>query len=112
MDSKGKSPFLISTITGKKLPFDHIPELTGDDEFLEVFIPDIQDAKIKEGEHFWQRFSDFLPFPKMDENLHLGEGNTVLIQADQRLQEFTGISNLFLKKKPRIQPGVLKIEVP
>jgi threonine synthase len=99
LNIKEKSLFLISTLTSKKFPFDRITELTDDGESLEVFIPGIQDAKIKEGDHIWQRFSDFLPFSEMDENLHLGEGNTALIRADRKLQEFTGIKNLFLKNE-------------
>jgi threonine synthase len=99
LNIKEKSLFLISTLTGKKFSFDHIPESTDNGESLEVFIPEIQDAKIKEGNHIWQRFSDFFPFPEMDENLHLGEGDTALIRADRKLQEFTGIRNLFLKNE-------------
>ncbi len=94
-----KSPFLISTITEKKFSFDYISESTEEGESLEVSIPEIQDAKIKKGDHIWQRFSGFLPFPEMDEHLHLGEGNTSLIRADKRLQDFTGINNLFLKNE-------------
>jgi len=96
---KKETPFLISTITGKKLPFDYIPEFTEEGESLEVVIPKIHHAKIKKGNHIWQRYSDFLPFSKMDKMLHLGEGNTSLIQADQKLKKFTGIRNLYLKNE-------------
>ena len=99
LNIKEKALFLISPLTGKKFSFDHIPEFTDSGESLEVCIPKIQDAKIKEGSHIWQRFSDFIPFPEMDENIHLGEGNTALIRADRKLQEFTGIRNLFLKNE-------------
>lgn len=99
MNSKEKLPFLISTINGKKFPFDYIPEFTEEGESLEVVIPKIHHAKIKTGEHIWERFSDFLPFPEMDEHIHLGEGNTSLIQVDQKLKKFTGIRNLYLKNE-------------
>jgi threonine synthase len=35
----------------------------------------------------------------MSEDFYLGEGNTSLIQADQRLREFAGISNLLFKNE-------------
>ncbi len=97
--NKKKSPILISTITGKQFPFNYIPESTEEGESLEVSIQEIQDAKIKKGDHIWQRFSDFLPFSRVEERLHLGEDNTALVKVDQRLQEFTGIRNLLLKNE-------------
>ncbi|MBU4350484.1 threonine synthase [bacterium] len=93
------SPKLISTISGIEYPFERIEEFADNGESLEVFIPNLEKVKIKSGEYIWQRFADFLPFNQMSEDFHLGEGNTSLIQADQRLREFTGISNLLLKNE-------------
>jgi len=83
------SPKLISTISGIEYPFERIEEFADNGESLEVFIPNLEKVKIKSGEYIWQRFADFLPFNQMSEDFHLGEGNTSLIQADQRLREFT-----------------------
>lgn len=94
-----KQPVLISTLTNKIFPLDYIEEFTDEGESLEVLLPDIKKAKIKEGETIWQRFSDFLLFSEKDETLNLGEGNTSLLIANQKLQEFTGIKNLFLKNE-------------
>jgi threonine synthase len=93
------SPKLISTISGIEYPFERIEDFADNGESLEVFIPNLEKAKIKSGEYLWQRFAGFLPFTQMSKDFHLGEGNTALIQADQRLREFTGISNLLLKNE-------------
>jgi len=97
--NREEAPFLISTLNGKRYTFDRIEELSDDGEPLEVKIPGIENARRKEGDYVWQRFSDFLPFPEMDRTLHLGEGDTALIQGNKKLQEFTGIKNLFLKNE-------------
>lgn len=90
---------LISTISGTEYPFERIEEFAENGEPLEVSIPNIKNAKIHPGENLWQRYLDFLPFNQMKPDLHLGEGNTPLIRADRRLQEFTGINDLFLKNE-------------
>ncbi len=92
-------PKLISTISGIEYPLERIEEFAENGESLEVSIPDIKNAKTYPGENIWQRYLDFLPFKEVKPELHLGEGNTSLIRADQRLQEFTGINNLFLKNE-------------
>ena len=90
---------LVSTLSDIEYPFEKIKEFTENGESLEVSIPDIKNAKIHSGENLWQRFLDFLPFNRMNPDLHLGEGNTSLVRADQRLQNFTGISGLYLKNE-------------
>jgi len=90
---------LVSTLSDIEYPFEKIEEFTENGESLEVSIPDIENAKIHSGENLWQRFLDFLPFNRMNPDLHLGEGNTPLVRADQRLQNFTGISGLYLKNE-------------
>ncbi|MEA2021574.1 MAG: threonine synthase [Candidatus Caldatribacteriota bacterium] len=97
---QGKNiPKLISTISGIEYPLERIEEFADNGESLEVLIPDIESARIDSGENLWQRYLDFLPFNKVKPDLHLGEGNTPLIRADRRLQEFTGIKDLFLKNE-------------
>lgn len=90
---------LVSTISGIEYPLERIEEFAENGESLEVSIPDIKNAKIYPGENLWQRYLDFLPFNQMKPDLHLGEGNTPLIRADRRLQEFTCINHLFLKNE-------------
>jgi len=92
-------PKLISTISGIEYPLERIEEFAENGESLEVSIPDIKNAKAYPGGNIWQRYLDFLPFNEVKPELHLGEGNTFLIRADRRLQEFTGINNLFLKNE-------------
>lgn len=99
INNKKLSPKLISTISGIEYPLERIEEFADNGESLEVSIPDIENAKINPGENLWQRYLDFLPFNKVKPDLHLGEGNTPLIRADRRLQEFTGINDLFLKNE-------------
>ena len=99
---------LISTISEIKYPFDRIEEFAENGESLEVFIPNLNKAKIKSGKYLWERFSDFLPFDKMDESSSLGEGNTPLLKAPKYLQEFTGISNLLLKNETQNPTGSFK----
>ena len=61
-------PKLISTISGIEYPFERIEEFADNGESLEVFIPNLEKAKIKSGEYIWQRFADFLPFTQMSED--------------------------------------------
>lgn len=96
---ENKSVKLVSTISGEEYPFEKIEEFTENGESLEVSIPAIEDAKINPGENLWQRFLDFLPFYEVRHDLHLGEGNTSLIRADQKLQSFTGTNKLYLKNE-------------
>ncbi len=90
---------LISTLTNLEYPFERIEEFADNGESLEVCIDGIEKAKIKSGKYLWQRFSEFLPFSKLNESLSLGEGNTALIKADHKLLEFTGIENLLIKNE-------------
>ncbi|MCZ2846052.1 MAG: pyridoxal-phosphate dependent enzyme, partial [Candidatus Bathyarchaeota archaeon] len=99
INNKKLFPKLVSTISGIEYPLERIDEFAENGESLEVSIPDIENAKIYPGENLWQRYLDFLPFNRMKQDLHLGEGNTPLIRAGRRLQEFTGINDLFLKNE-------------
>jgi len=95
LDKAGRR--LRSTLTGQEFPFDWIPEFTEDGESLEVYIPGIEQARPRPGRYLFERFADFLPFVPMNPTLSLGEGNTPLLHANARLQEFTGITTLLLK---------------
>ncbi len=90
---------LVSTISGIEYPFERIEEFAENGESLEVELSNINEAKIKSGTYLWERFEDFLPFTGMNADLSLGEGNTPMINADQKLRNFTGIKNLWLKNE-------------
>ncbi|SKA06686.1 threonine synthase [Selenihalanaerobacter shriftii] len=90
---------LISTISNNEYPFDRIEEVAVNDETLEVFIPELNKARIKSGKYLWERYVDFLPFTRMSKEFSLGEGNTPLIQGNDYLQKFTGVKDLFLKNE-------------
>lgn len=96
MNERSK-PILRSTLTGVELPFSHIEEFTAEGESLEVVVPGIERARIRPGTLLHERFREFLPFDSMDPMVSLGEGNTPLLAATDRLREITGIGNLLLK---------------
>jgi len=98
---------LLSTISSKEYNFSRLEETAENNEPLEVFIPDLENAVIRSGEHIWQRFADFLPF-QIQQNLSLGEGNTPLLEAHQQLKEFTGLKNLMLKNETLNPTGSFK----
>lgn len=99
---------LISTISGIEYPFESLNEFAENGESLEVFIPGIEKARIKEGKFLWERFSDFLPFKFIDPELSLGEGGTPLVKADKKLQNFTGLRNLWIKNEAQNPTGSFK----
>lgn len=99
---------LISTISEKEYPFESLNEFSETGESLEVYIPGIENAKIRKGRFIWERFIDFLPFRSIDPELSLGEGGTPLIKADRRLQEFTGLNNLWIKNEAQNPTGSFK----
>ena len=90
---------LKSTITEREYDFTRIREWSEEGEPLEVFLPGIENSKIREGRYIFQRFSDFLPFKEMDPSYSLGEGNTPLTNGGELLKEFTGIDNILLKNE-------------
>jgi len=90
---------LISTITNKEYPFERIEEFADNGESLEVKINGIEKAEIKEGKNLWERYLDFLPFSKMNEEISLGEGNTALVKANKKLSSFVGLKNIYLKNE-------------
>ncbi len=90
---------LISTISNEEYSFARIKEFTDNNESLEVFIPNIEKARIKSGKYLWERFRDFLPFTEMDKKYSLGEGDTPLIPAGKDIQNYTGINNLYFKNE-------------
>lgn len=99
---------LISTISEKEYPFESLNEFSDTGESLEVYIPAIESAKIKKGKFIGERFIDFLPFKFVDPELSLGEGGTPLVKADKRLQEFTGLNNLWIKNEAQNPTGSFK----
>jgi threonine synthase len=90
---------LHATISGTAYPFDRIEEYAENGEPLEVKIEGLEHAKIRPGRHIWERFSDFMPFSRMDPDCSLAEGNTPLIRAGRPLREFTGLEHLRLKNE-------------
>ncbi len=90
---------LVSTLTGRRYPFDRIEEFTEDGESLEVRFGDVANASIRTGKHLWERFGDFLPFSQLDADISLGEGQTALLPADRKLAEYTGLDRLWLKNE-------------
>lgn len=89
---------LTSTISGISYPFGRIEEFAENGEALEVKIDGINQAKVKEGKHIWQRFADFSPFNTFNAEFSLGEGNTPLLQSKQ-LSQYSGLDNLLLKNE-------------
>lgn len=99
---------LISTISKKEYPFESLNEFSDNGESLEVYVPKIEEAKIRDGKYLWERFRDFLPFQFFDSNCSLGEGNTPLIPAGRKLQEVTGLKNLWIKNEAQNPTGSFK----
>lgn len=94
-----KNLSLVSTLSNLSYPFERIEEFADNGESLEVFIPDLDKAKVRSGRHIWERFADFLPFDQIDESISLGEGNTPLITPSQKLLDLCGVRNLSFKNE-------------
>jgi threonine synthase len=92
-------PQLRSTLSGYQYPLSRIEESAENGESLEVRLPDIMGARIRSGRHIWERFSDFLPFTRLNPACSLGEGSTPLLPAGDTLAEYAGIRNLLLKNE-------------
>jgi threonine synthase len=90
---------LISTLSGIEYPFDRIEEFAENGESLEVKIENLSKARVRKNDRFFKRYSDFLPFDVMKEDVSLGEGNTPLVYADKKLSDFTGLVNLYVKNE-------------
>jgi threonine synthase len=90
---------LVSTITGREYPFERLEEFADNGEALEVALADLDRARPRPGRYLWERFAEFLPFKAMDPSASLGEGNTPLVDAGERLKSFTGIDRLLLKNE-------------
>ncbi len=91
-------PYLISTISGKKYPFDRLEEFAENGESLEVRMEDLDQAVPRSGSTIWQRFADFLPFDNYSADLALGEGGTPLLES-KKLGEYVGLSSILLKNE-------------
>ncbi len=90
---------LVSTLTGREYPFERLEEFGDNGEALEVALAGIERARPRPGRHLWERFAEFLPFKAMDASASLGEGNTPLVEAGERLRSFTGLDRLLLKNE-------------
>jgi len=99
---------LISTVSKREYPFESLNEFSESGESLEVYIPEIENAKVRNGKFLWEKFSDFLPFKFLDPECSLGEGGTPLVKAGKKLQEFTGIKNLWIKNEAQNPTGSFK----
>lgn len=93
------TPRLVSTLTGLEYPFERLEEFADNGEALEVAITGLEKARPRAGAHIWERFAEFFPFKTMDAAASLGEGNTPLIEAGERLKTFTGMDRLLLKNE-------------
>ncbi|MGL5626690.1 MAG: threonine synthase [Candidatus Rhabdochlamydia sp.] len=89
---------LISTISGKKYPFDKLEEFSENGESLEVKIDGLDRARLKEGLTVWERFADFLPFDNYTSALSLGEGDTPLLESE-KLAGYLGLDSVLLKNE-------------
>jgi len=98
---------LISTISRKEYNISRLEEVSEMGEPLEVYLPDLESAKIRSGKFIWERFADFLPFP-IKEDLSLGEGNTPLLKADLNLKQHTGLNDLYIKNETLNPTGSFK----
>lgn len=94
-----KGVHLVSTFSAESLPPERFGEYAPNGESLEVCIPDIEKARIREGEFLWDRFRDFLPFDGMRPEISLGEGATPLIAAAADLKAYCGVESLSLKNE-------------
>jgi len=99
---------LISTVSKREYPFESLNEFSESGESLEVYIPEIENAKVRNGKFLWEKFSDFLPFKFLDPECSLGEGGTPIVKAGKKLQEFTGIKNLWIKNEAQNPTGSFK----
>lgn len=89
---------LVSTITGKKYPFEKLEEFAENHESLEVKIEGLESAVIQPGPTVWQRFADFLPFSNYRPDFSLGEGDTPLL-ASKKIAEYVGLDSILLKNE-------------
>jgi len=94
-----KNVHLRSTISGTKYPFARLEEFAENRESLEVVIPGIENARVKQGDRIGERFAEFMPFAETHPELSLGEGSTPLIEASPLLKTYTGVENLLLKNE-------------
>jgi threonine synthase len=90
---------LVSTLTGLEYPFERLEEFAENGESLEVALPGLERARPRAGIHIWERFAEFLPFRNPSASASLGEGNTPLLEAGERLKAFTGVPHLRLKNE-------------
>ncbi|MGM0436968.1 MAG: threonine synthase [Bacillota bacterium] len=91
--------YLKSTITGKKYPISRLKEWSEKKEPLEVVIKNIEQAKIKNGNYLWEKFSDFLPFENINPDLSLGEGNTPILKGSKNLKTYCNLENIYMKNE-------------
>jgi threonine synthase len=91
-------PYLISTISKMKYPFDVLEEFAENGESLEVRIEGLESATIRNGSTIWERFADFLPFRNYSPDFSLGEGNTPLLES-KKIAEYIGLDSILLKNE-------------
>ncbi|HOX56113.1 MAG TPA: threonine synthase [Candidatus Paceibacterota bacterium] len=90
---------LVSTLTGLEYPFERLEEFADNGEALEVSVGGIERAQPRPGPHIWERFAEFLPFQRVNSATSLGEGNTPLVGAGERLKAYAGVERLLLKNE-------------
>lgn len=89
---------LVSTISGKKYPFEKLEEFAENGESLEVKIEGLESAVVRDGSTIWQRFADFLPFDNYSPTFTLGEDGTPLLES-KKLGEYVGLNSILLKNE-------------
>lgn len=90
--------YLVSTISGKKYPFEKLEEFAENGESLEVKIEGLESATVRDGATIWQRFADFLPFDNYSSIFTLGEGGTPLLES-KKLGGYVGLNSILLKNE-------------
>ena len=96
-----KSAYLKSTNSNETLSINALEEFDSKGESLEVIIEDISNAKIDSSSKVFHQYADFFHFPLIDA-ISLGEGNTPLIEASDKMNQYLGC-NILLKNEKVIK---------
>ena len=92
-----KSAYLKSTNSNETLSINALEEFDSKGQSLEVIIEDISNAKIDSSSKVFHQYADFFHFPLIDA-ISLGEGNTPLIEASDKMNQYLGC-NILLKNE-------------
>lgn len=90
--------FLQSVDGQEKFLLNTFEEFGSKGQALEVILPNIESAKIKEGNTIIEKYRDFLPFETIFK-CSLGEGKTPLLLASSGLNDFLSHDHIYLKNE-------------